>query len=205
MKIAVIGGTGMVGSRIVAEAASRGHQVTAVSRKGDAPQSSNIAALKADVADLAAMQELAATHDVIVSAVGPSRELGGDPSTFAATLVDLATAVSKTRLIVVGGAGSLFAAPGVRLLDTPEFPEVYKAEALAGAASLEALKELPDAGEWSYLSPAPMIAPGERTGRYTEADYAPAGDTISAEDYAVALVDEIEKPAHTGRRFTVAN
>jgi putative NADH-flavin reductase len=205
MKIAVIGGTGMVGSRIVAEAAARGHQVTSVSRKGGAPQSSNVAVLKADVADLAAMQELAAEQEVIVSAVGPSREPGGNPSTFATTLVDLASAVSNARLIVVGGAGSLFAAPGVRLVDTPEFPDVYKAEALAGAASLESLKALPDAGEWSYLSPAPIIAPGERTGHYVVADDVPAGETISAEDYAVALVDEIEKPAHTGRRFTVAN
>jgi uncharacterized protein len=114
-------------------------------------------------------------------------------------------ASGRARLIVVGGAGSLFAAPGVRLVDTPEFPDVYKAEALAGAASLEALKALPDAGEWSYLSPAPIIAPGERTGRYVVADDDPAGETISAEDYAVALIDEIENPAHTGRRFTVAN
>ena len=159
MKIAVIGGTGMVGSRIVVEAATRGHQVTSVSRKGDAQQSRNIAALKADVADLAAMRELAAENDVVVSAVGPSREPGGDPSIFATTLVDLATAVSDARLLVVGGAGSLFAAPGVLLVDIPEFPDAYKAEALAGAASLEALKGLPEAGEWSYLSPPPIIAP----------------------------------------------
>jgi uncharacterized protein len=205
MKIAVIGGTGMVGSRVVAEAAARGHQVTAVSRKGDAPHSRNVAALKADVSDVATMQKLAAEHDAIVSATGPSREPGGDPSSFATILVDLASAVSDALLIVVGGAGSLFAAPGVRLVDTPEFPDVYKAEALAGAASLEALKALPDAGEWTYLSPAPVIAPGERTRHYTVADDVPAGETISAEDYAVALVDEIEQPAHTGGRFTVAN
>jgi putative NADH-flavin reductase len=205
MKIAVIGGTGMIGSRIVVEAVARGHQVTSVSRKGDASQSSNVAVLKADVADLAAMRELAAENDVVVSAVGPSREPGGDPSTFATTLVDLATAVSNTRLLVVGGAGSLFAAPGVLLVDIPEFPDAYKTEALAGAASFEALKALPDAGEWSYLSPPPVITPGERTGHYVVADDVPAGETISTEDYAVALVDEIEQPAHSGRRFTVAN
>jgi putative NADH-flavin reductase len=205
MKIAVIGGTGMVGSRIVAEAAARGHEVTSVSRKGDAPPSRHVAVLKASATDLGAMEQLAAQHDVVVSAIGPSREPGGNPSAFADTLVDLATAVSGARLIVVGGAGSLLAAPGVRLVDTPEFPEIYKAEALAGAASLEELQALPEAGEWSYLSPAPMIAPGERTGRYVVADDVPAGEAISAEDYAVALVDEIENPAHTGRRFTVAN
>ncbi|MDQ1690149.1 MAG: uncharacterized protein QOH56_2436 [Pseudonocardiales bacterium] len=205
MKIAVIGGTGMVGSRIVAEAATRGHQVTAISRKGDASASDKVTPLKAEASDLAALKHLAADNHVIVSAIGPSREPGGDPSAFADTLVELATAVSAARLIVVGGAGSLFAAPGVRLVDTAEFPEIYKTEALAAAASLDALKALSTAGEWSYLSPAPIIEPGQRTGSYVVADDTPAGDSISAEDFAVALVDEIETPAHTGRRFTVAN
>jgi putative NADH-flavin reductase len=205
MKIAVIGGTGMVGSRIVAEAAARGHQVTAVSRKGDASESPNVTALKADASDLVALSNLAADNDVIVSAIGPSREPGGDPSAFTETLVDLATAVSAARLIVVGGAGSLFVGPGVRLVDTPEFPAMYKAESLAAAASLEALKTLTTAAEWTYLSPAPVIAPGDRTGKYLVADDSPAGDSISAEDFAVAIMDEAETPAHTGRRFTVAN
>ncbi|MDQ1749010.1 MAG: uncharacterized protein QOE71_66 [Pseudonocardiales bacterium] len=205
MKIAVIGGTGMVGSRIVAEAATRGHQVTAISRKGDASPSDRVTPLKAEASDLAALKDLAANNHVIVSAIGPSREPGGDPSAFADTLVELATAVSAARLIVVGGAGSLFAAPGVRLVDTAEFPEIYKTEALAAAASLDALRTLSTAGEWSYLSPAPIIQPGRRTGSYVVADDTPAGDSISAEDFAVALVDEIETPAHTGRRFTVAN
>jgi uncharacterized protein len=205
MKIAVIGGTGMVGSRIVAEAAARGHEVTAVSRGGDASTSANVTAYQADATDLGALNELAAKHDVVVSAIGPSRDPGGDPSAFAATLVELATAVSATRLVVVGGAGSLFVAPGVRLVDTPEFPEIYKAESLAAAASLAALKNLESAGAWTYLSPPPVIAPGERTGQYVVADDTVAGPSISAEDYAVALVDEIETPVHTGRRFTVAN
>ena len=205
MKVAVIGGTGMVGSRIVAEAASRGHKVTAISRKGDAPQSDNVTPLRADVADTSVLKKLAADHDVIVSAIGPSREPGGDPSAFAETLVELATAVADRRLVVVGGAGSSLVAPGQRLVDDPGFPEIYKAEALAAADSLVALQALPNAGEWTYLSPAPVIAPGERTGRYVVGDDTVVGETISAEDYAVALVDEIENPAHTGRRFTVAN
>ncbi len=113
MKIAVIGGTGMVGSRIVAEAAARGHEVTAVSRKGDAPRSANVTPLRADATDTDALRKLASENEVIVSAIGPTREPGGDPSTFADTLVKLATAVSSSRLVVVGGAGSLFAAPGL--------------------------------------------------------------------------------------------
>ena len=205
MKIAVLGGTGMVGSRIVSEAAARGHQVTAVNRNGDAPQSERVTALQADASNLDALVGLAAEHDVVVSAIGPSREPGGDPSAFAATLVAMAKAVTAARLVVVGGAGSLFVAPGVRLVDSPDFPEIYKIEALAAADSLDALKALPDAGDWTYLSPAPVIAPGDRTGRYVLADESPAGDSISAEDFAVALVDEIEKPAHQRRRFTVAN
>lgn len=205
MKIAVIGGTGMVGSRIVAEAAARGHEVTAVSRSGAADDRVNVRSVATDIGNDDAAAELAAQHDVIVSAIGPSRDPGGNPAEFAGTLVRLARAVKSTRLIVVGGAGSLLTENGVRLVDTAEFPEAYKAEALAGAESLQALRDLDDAGEWSYLSPAPVIAPGERTGAYNVADDQPAGAQISAEDYAVALVDEIENAAHTGRRFTVAN
>lgn len=205
MNIAVIGGTGMVGSRVVAEAASRGHSVTSVSRNGGAQESDNVVELIADASDLDAMRQLAADHDVIVSAIGPSREPDGDPSAFAITLVDLARAVAEARLLVVGGAGSLLVAPGVRLVDVPEFPEEYRAEGLASANALEALFALANAGDWSYLSPAPVIAPGARTGVYVLGDDTPAGESISAEDYAVALVDEIERPAHTGVRFTVAN
>jgi putative NADH-flavin reductase len=205
MKIAVLGGTGMVGSRVVAEAASRGHQVTSVSRRGDAEPTPGITPLAADVSDSATVQALAAGNDVIVSAIGPSREPGGNPAAFADTLVQLARDAAATRLVVVGGAGSLLVAPGQRLVDTPEFPEMYKAESLAAAASFEALQQLSEAGDWTYLSPAPEIAPGERTGSYRLGGDNPAGSFISAEDFAVALVDEIEKPAHRGRRFTVAH
>ena len=205
MKIAVIGATGMIGSRVVAEAAARGHQVTAVSRSAPDAQHDNVIARAADITDSHVAAELAAQHDVIVSAMGPSREAGGDPAAFARTLVQLARDVRTTRLIVVGGAGSLFAEPGVRLVDTPQFPEMYKREALAHADALTALQALDDAGDWTYLSPAPVIAPGERTGSYTVGDDSPVGEQISAEDFAVALVDEIERPAHARKRFTVAN
>jgi uncharacterized protein len=205
MKIAVVGATGMVGSRVVAEAATRGHQVTAVSRTGSASAQPNVIDRAADITNSAAATALAAEHDVIVSAIGPSREPGGDPSAFAETLAQLATDVRAARLVVVGGAGSLLFAPGVRLVDTAEFPEIYKVEALAAAESLATLQKLDDAGDWTYLSPAPVIAPGERTGSYVLGEDSPVGDTISAEDFAVALVDEIERPVHTGRRFTVAN
>lgn len=205
MKIAVIGATGMIGSRIVAEAASRGHHVTAISRSGPPAAHPNVAAQAADATDSTVATDLAARHDVVVSAIGPSREANGDPAAFATTLAQLAHDVKSTRLLVVGGAGSLLTETGTRLVDTPDFPDAYKAEALAGAASLDALRHLQDAGEWTYISPAPVIAPGERTGTYHLGTDTPAGGHISAEDYAVALLDEIEHPAHTGRRFTVAN
>jgi putative NADH-flavin reductase len=205
MQIAVIGATGMIGSRIVAEAVSRGHEVTAVSRSGAPESHQNVTPLAADVTDPAVAVDLAARHDVIVSAIGPSREHGGDPAAFTSTLVDLARNVKTTRLAVVGGAGSLQAAPGIRLIDTPDFPEAHKAEALAGAEALDALRALDDAGEWTYLSSAPVIAPGQRTGTYTLGEDSPAGTQISAEDFAVALLDEIERPTHHQRRFTVAN
>ncbi len=200
----------MVGSRVVAEAVARGHQVTAVSRSGQTPEAAGpgtVTALAADATDASVATEIAANHDAVVSAIGPSREPGGDAAAFADTLAALAAAVRDSRLLVVGGAGSLLVAPGVRLLDVPEFPAEYLTEARAAADSLDRLRTL-DAegrlGRWTYLSPAPVIAPGTRTGSYQVADDNPAGDSISAEDFAVAILDELEKPAHDGARFTVA-
>lgn len=210
MKIAVVGGSGMIGSRIVSEAATRGHQVTSISRSGtSAPQATvraqaNVTAQAADITDSSVAKAAAADHDVVVSAIGPSRDPDGHPDEFAGVLSQLAIDTRPTRLIVVGGAGSLEAAPGVRLVDTPEFPEIYRTEALATAEGLSALERL-DLGDWAYLSPAPATEPGTRTGSYKVGENSPVGDSISAEDLAVALVDEIEKPAHSGARFTVAN
>jgi putative NADH-flavin reductase len=205
MRIAVVGATGMIGSRIVTEAASRGHQVTGISRSAPNDRQGDVTYRPADISDSATATALAADHDVVVAAIGPSREPGGDPGAYVDTLTRLARDVRATRLVVVGGAGSLLAAPGLRLVDTPEFPEEYKAEALAAAAGLDALQRLDDAGDWTYLSPAPVIEPGTRTGAYNVADDSPAGEHVSAEDFAVALVDEIERPTHLRRRFTVAN
>src|SRR6266704_6014688 len=104
MQIAVIGATGMIGSRIVAEAVSRGHEVTAVSRSGAPESHPSVTPLAADVTDPAAAADLAARHDVVVSAIGPNREPGGDPAVFPRALVDLARGVKTPRLVVVGGA-----------------------------------------------------------------------------------------------------
>jgi putative NADH-flavin reductase len=193
MKIALFGATGMVGSRIAAEATGRGHEVTALSRSTGA-----------DMADAAAVREAAAGHDVVVSATGPSRT--GEPhEPWLASVSTLIENASDARVLFVGGAGSLLTADGTRLLDTDGFPQAYKAEATSGAAALDLFRAAPEAVDWTFVSPSPVIAPGERTGSYATALDTPAGDFVSAEDYAVALVDEIEQPQHRRQRFTVAS
>ena len=207
MKILVYGGTGRVGSAIVAEAAGRGHDVVVSTRREPADGLPEGAIwVQGDAADISAVAKAATDVDVVVSALGPSREPGGDPFAFAGVVRGLAGSVGSTRLIVVGGAGSLYAAPGndTRLVDTPEFPEVYKTEALASAEALEVLRATDPSVDWTFLSPAPVIDEGERTGTYRVGDDSPIGSFISFTDYGVALVDEIERPAHQRARFTVA-
>jgi putative NADH-flavin reductase len=202
MRIAVYGATGMIGSRVVAEALARGHEVTAITRSGgDVP--AGAAAVRGDAGDADFAKRVAGEVDVVVSAIGPSRT-GGDPREYLAQLRTLVETLGDARLVVVGGAGSLLV-NGTRLVDLPDFPEIYAAEALVVAEGLDYLRGLGDGVDWTFLSPAPMIAPGERTGTYEVGTDSPAGDSVSAEDYAVALVDEIEEPAHRRARFTVAN
>ncbi len=192
MKIALYGATGLIGSRVEAEAERRGHHVTPLHR----------GVPRGDATDLDSVRDVAAAHDAIVSAIAPSRD---DPDAFTAVVRGLAGAAESTRLVVVGAAGSLFAAPGVRLFETPGFPEIIRPSSLAHFRSLEFLGASGPGLDWTYVSPAPLIEPGERTGSYHVAADEPAGERISAEDYAVALVDELERPAHRRERLTVAN
>ena len=192
MKIALFGATGMVGSRIAAEATARGHQVTTLSR-----------ATGADLADADSVRRAAADHDVVVSATGPSRT--GDPhEPWLDAVSTLIAHAGDARVVFVGGAGSLLTHDGTRLIDTDGFPPEYLGEATSGAAALDLFRAAPKSVDWTYVSPAPVIAPGERTGSYATALDTPAGDFITAEDYAVALVDEIEAPRHRRQRFTAA-
>ncbi|WP_284987312.1 NAD(P)H-binding protein [Arthrobacter sp. fls2-241-R2A-172] len=201
MKIAVYGATGMVGSQIVNESITRGHQVTAISRKG--AQVPGAATQAADQADAQTFASVAKDHDVVVLATGPSRT-GGDHSEWLEAMSTAYSNAEGTRLMIVGGAGTL-EIDGVRLLDSPDFPEAYKAEATTAAKALEAVKQAPESLDWTVLAPAPVIQPGERTGEYSVAKDSPAGNTISTQDYAVAMLDEIESPAHRRARFTAAN
>jgi len=202
MKIAVYGATGMIGSRVVAEALERGHEVIGVTRSGgDLP--AGVTAVQGSAGDVELTARVAADADVVLSAIGPSRT-GGDRREFLAHLATLTETLGGKRILVVGGAGSLLI-DGQRLVDTPGFPDLYKAEALIAAEALEYFRGLGDEVDWTFISPAPVIAPGERTGVFTLGTDSPAGDSVSAEDFAVALIDEIEKPVHVRRRFTLAN
>lgn len=201
MHVAVIGATGNAGSRIVAELVRRGHTVTAIVRHPEkVPAASGVTAKKGDVFDPAGLARLLAGHDVVVSAV---HFLASDP----AALVAAVKEAGVGRYLVVGGAGSLEVAPGVRLVTTPSFPAIYRAEAEKGADFLDLLRR-ETALNWTFLSPSALFTAGERTGTFrlgtdqllTAAD---GRSWISFEDYAVALVDEIEKPAHIRQRFTV--
>jgi len=201
MKVALLGASGMVGSRILAELSRRGHRVTALARNPDRIAGlPGVSARAVDASDQAALAAAFAGHDAAISAV---RFTGSD----ATLLIGAARAAGVPRYLVVGGAGSLEVAPGRKLYETPEFPAIYLNEAKAGGAFLDLLKAEP-ALDWTFLSPSALISPGERTGTFrlgtdqllTDAD---GRSAISAEDYAIAFVDEMEAPKHGRRRFTV--
>lgn len=199
MKLVVFGGTGMVGSRVVEEAVRRGHEVTAVTRTGTPVEGAASAA--ADLADTSAVDKLAQGADAMVLAVPTPRD-GSPVEPIIEAHRSLIASSPKTRLVVVGGAGSLKAGD-VLLKDTPDFPAEYKNEATAFTTILEDYRASQGL-DWTLVSPSPVIAPGERTGYVTALD-TPAGDQVSAEDFADAIVDEVETPAHRGERFTVAS
>jgi putative NADH-flavin reductase len=201
MKIAVIGASGNAGSRITAELARRGHSLTAIARHPEKiAAQANVTATRGDVMDQAGLARLLAGHDVAISSV---HFLASDP----AKLIGAAKESKVGRYLVVGGAGSLEVAPGVRLVTTPGFPVAYKAEAEKGAAFLDLLRAETELN-WTFLSPSALFTAGERTGKFrlgndqllTSAD---GKSSISFEDFAVALADEIERPAHIRQRFTV--
>ncbi len=191
----------MIGSRIVSEAVHRGHQVTALSRSGKVVKGASIATAM-ELSDTSAVSAAIDASDVTVIAVSPDRGGGSHEPTIRAHSNFIAAQPSG-RFLVVGGAGSL-EIDGVRLMDTAGFPPAYYNEAATFSTILD-LYRASCGLDWTMLSPPPMIAPGERTGVYRVGSDSPIGDAISAEDFAVAIVDEIEKPSHTRSRFTVAN
>lgn len=201
MTIALIGATGHIGSRLLAELSSRGHKVTAIVRNPEkVPALPGVTAVKGDVFDKDALARLLAGHETVISAV---HFTASEPE----ILIAAVRQAGVKRYLVVGGAGSLEVAPGVRVFDTPEFPAAYLAEAKKGGAFLDLLKQEPVL-DWTFLSPSALIEPGTRTGKFRlglEQLLVDANgkSAISTEDFAVALVDELEKPAHSRKRFTV--
>lgn len=200
-KLALIGATGNVGSKILAEALNRDHEVTGIVRNPDklAPHP-KLTARHGDVFDVAGLAGLLAGHDAVISAV---HFTASDPK----LLLQAVHQSGVKRYLVVGGAGSLEVAPGGALVDTPEFPAAHKQEATAGRDFLALLRD-EAALDWTFLSPSALIAPGERTGTFRLGrDQLLVGadghSRISQEDYAVAMIDEVEKPAHIRQRFTV--
>jgi len=209
MNIALIGASGFIGSALRIEALARGHKVTAlVTNPGKVPAAPNLTAVKADVNDTAALAAALKGHDAVLSAFSGHAQadtlgyyLAGIGNILAAT-----KQARVPRLLVVGGAGSLEVAPGLQLLDTPQFPAEYKPTAEGARQALALLRAEP-ALDWTMLSPSAVIAPGERTGTFrlgTDQLLADAqgNSRISVQDYAVAFIDELEKPAHSRRRFT---
>ena len=201
MKIAVIGASGNAGSRITAELARRGHAVTAIARNPEKiAELPNVTAKKGDADDRAALAKLVAGQDAGISSI---HFLASDPE----KLIGAAKDSHVGRYLVVGGAGSLEVAPGVRLVTTPTFPPQYKAEAEKGAAFLDRLSQEKDLN-WTFLSPSALFTAGERTAKFRLGTDQILTDGngkswISFEDFAVALADEIERPAHIRKRFTV--
>ncbi len=217
MKIALIGGTGFVGTAALSELLQRDHHVTALLRDvGKLGPRPGLSTVSADVFDTAAVAAAVRGHDAVVSAFNPG---WNEPELYAlflrgsAAIVRAVEASGVKRLVVVGGAGSLFVAPGVQLVDTPGFTDHAPANIIPGArAARDALASIRDNTllDWTFLSPPAMLVPGERTGVYRVGadDLLMAGDkpaAISVADFAIALVDEIERPRHVKARFTVAS
>ncbi|MCE7970032.1 MAG: NAD(P)-dependent oxidoreductase [Leptolyngbya sp. PLA3] len=201
MNVALIGATGNVGSRLLAELLGRGHQVTGIARDiSTLPSRPGLHARSGDANRQAQLTPLLAGHDAVLSALKFA-------TTDAASVIAAVKQAGVARLLVVGGAGTLEVAPGKALIDTPEFPAAWKPEAEGGRtflARLRAEREL----DWTFLSPSADFAPGERTGRFRLGGDqllvdAEGKSRVSMEDFAIALVDELEHPKHSRRRFTV--
>lgn len=212
MKIALIGATGFVGTPLLQEALNRGHQVTALVRHPEKiPQHAALKAVKADVRDTAALAAALAGHDVLLSAYNPGWGETDIRAQFIAgsrSILDAAKQAGIKRVLVVGGAGSLFVAPGLQLIDTPEFPAAYKEGAEGARQALKDLQSEKDL-EWTFLSPPAILEPGARTGQFRLGgdQLLMSGEQpahISVADLAVALLDEAEQPQHIRQRFTVA-
>jgi putative NADH-flavin reductase len=213
MKIALFAAGGNIGRRIASEAVNRGHEVVAVVR--NPARVDNLGgALKVvagDATDARSVTVAGRGVAAILSAVGPAAN--GQPSDVlveaARALVVGARLAGVKRLIVLGGAGSLEVSPGLQAVDAPQFPSLWKDNAVSQRRALEFYRAEAGDLDWTYISPAAMIVSGERTGQYRIGFDQMLRDSkgesrISIEDYAVAMIDELENAAHVRKRITVA-
>jgi putative NADH-flavin reductase len=217
MKVALIGATGFVGAKLLDEALDRGHAVTAIVRKPEAlPDRAGITALKLDIHDVDALAAALAGHDAVISSYNPVRgQPGGDEITqlHVAGHKAIIAAIKRSgvkRFLAVGGAASLKTPDGTELLDSPGFPKEYEPfkGGIRGTRALYYMLKDEPGLDWVFLSPSAFLQPGERTGRFRlgkdDLLVDEAGmSRISLEDYAMAMIDELERPAHHRERFTV--
>ncbi|MEO6520301.1 MAG: NAD(P)-dependent oxidoreductase [Mucilaginibacter sp.] len=212
MKVAIIGANGNIGSRIVEEALNRGHVVTGIARNPEklAFTHPNLTFVKGDALNTDELAEILKGQDAVISSFGID---WSNPATFplfsqvAQSIIDATKKAGIKRLINVGGAGSLEVAPGVQLVDTPEFPEQWKAAALKQRDSLNVYRNETEL-DWTFFSPAIIIEPGAKTGKFRIGKDNPVFDAdgnsrITYDDYAVALIDELEEPKFIKQRFTI--
>jgi len=213
MRIAVIGASGWLGGAVAREAAGRGHAVTAIGR--DAHKLATLGGMTVAAADATDVDSIAAAiadNDAVVLAVtdrsGPDRSVIPQA---AQAVIDALGRADVFRLAMIGGGGTLLNESGERFVDQPGFPEQHRAEALAQGEALALLRATPESVDWTYLSPPPEhLTPGDKRGGYVvRDDDRPATDNagesaISSGDLAAALVDELERPQFTHRRFTAA-
>lgn len=201
MKVAVIGGSGRIGSKVTAELLQRGHTVTVIARNPEkCERRQNLTAVKGDVTDPESVAALVRGHDAVISSAPFNPGIS----------VQVLEAVRKSgvkRYIAVGGAGSLKTAEGKLVMDNPQIPAEWLPPIKEGAQMLKLLRA-DDQLDWTFFSPAVLIGPGERTGKFRlggdEVVAAPDGkSSISYDDYAIALVDELEQSRHVRRRFTI--
>jgi uncharacterized protein len=207
VKVALYGATGKSGSRILKELVSRGHQVVAITRDPSAvPQPEGVSVRQDDLSDPKKIAAAVKGVDVVVSAYAPPHDDSDAIVGVTQRQVEALSRGAKTRLVVVGGAGGLNVAPGVTFVDSGYLPEPFLPIAKAHVKALNVLRA--SEADWTYLAPAAYFEPGQRTGKFRLGkDELVANEQhesrISMEDYAIALVDELEKPRHRRQRFSV--
>jgi putative NADH-flavin reductase len=211
MKVALIGASGFVGSAILDEAVSRGYQVTAIARNTNkVKKDAGVTAVSADVNNVEALAAALTGHDAVISSFNPGWTDANLHDNFIKGSEAIQEAVKRSgvkRLLVIGGAGSLEVAPGLQLVDTPEFPAEWKTGANAAREYLNILRKEEEL-DWTFLSPAINLHPGERTGVFRLGTDNPVFDEngkneITVADLAVAALNELENNQYIKTRFTL--